>query len=349
MPVSPEPNPRFVFERLFGAGEARRADARTCTSAREQQRSILDFVHRRHPRLGRDLGGHDPKLDEYLASVREIERRHARPPSSLRISPTRRWKPRPASRARSAEHVELMYDMMFLAFRTDSTRIATFLLPAEGSTGHFPDINIAEGHHNLSIIADKKETLDKIAEIDHWYIEHFARFLEKMDDVKKSTASRFFTMSMIVYGSGNGDGNRHNHDNLPVVLAARRRPLIPGRLLKFKSQPMNNIYLSCSTGWGSPSCPGWGFHRAARGDLIHGPADASSRERAYCLDGRRPRPTRRACEGPGRTPSLARWVGMRSPLLESSTQRFHARPEVRLPEHRKRSGGSQIRSSRLGR
>ena len=97
---------------------------------------------------------------------------------------------------------------MILAFQTDSTRIATFLLANEGSNRTFPDINIAEGHHNLSHHRNKKETLDKIADIDRWYVLQFARFLEKMDAVKDIDGKSLLHNSMIVYGSGNGDGNR---------------------------------------------------------------------------------------------------------------------------------------------
>ena len=137
-----------------------------------------------------------------------------------------------------------MFDMMILAFQTDSTRIATFLLANEGSNRTFPDINITEGHHNLSHHRNKKETLEKIAEIDRWYMQQFARFLEKMDEAKDVDGNSLLHNSMIVYGSGNGDGNRHNHNNLPFILAGRGGGnLSAGRYLKLKSQPMSNLYL----------------------------------------------------------------------------------------------------------
>ena len=101
-----------------------------------------------------------------------------------------------------------MFDMMILAFQTDSTRIATFLLANEGSNRTFPDVNISEGHHNLSHHRNKKETMDKIADIDRWYVLQFAKFLEKMDAVKDVDGKSLLHNSMIVYGSGNADGNR---------------------------------------------------------------------------------------------------------------------------------------------
>ena len=143
------------------------------------------------------------------------------------------------------EHIELMFDMMILAFQTDSTRIATFLLADEGSNRTFPDVNITEGHHNLSHHRNKKEMMDKIADIDRWYVEQFARFLEKMDAVKDIDGKSLLHNSMIVYGSGNADGNRHTHANLPVILAGRAGGAwSAGRHVKFKSQPMSNLYLS---------------------------------------------------------------------------------------------------------
>src|SRR6185312_6288264 len=143
------------------------------------------------------------------------------------------------------EHVQLMYDLLFLAFRTDSTRIATFLLSYESSNRTFPDIGVTEGHHNLSHHQGKKANLEKIAKIDLWYMQQFARFLEKLDEAKDVDGHSMLQNSMIVYGSGNGDGNRHNHNNLPFILAGSGGGrLSPGRYLKLKAQPMSNIYLS---------------------------------------------------------------------------------------------------------
>ena len=112
-----------------------------------------------------------------------------------------------------------MFDMMVLAFQTDSTRIATFLLANEGSNRTFPEIGISEGHHNLSHHFGKKEMMEKIGSIDLWYIQQFAKFLEKLDSIKDVDGHSILHNSMIVYGSGNSDGNRHTHSNLPIILA----------------------------------------------------------------------------------------------------------------------------------
>ncbi len=138
-----------------------------------------------------------------------------------------------------------MFDMMILAFQTDSTRIATFLLANESSNRTFPDIKVTEGHHNLSHHRNKKENLDKIADIDRWYMQQFASFLEKMDALKDVDGKSLLHNSMIIYGSGNADGNAHTHSNLPVILAGRAGGTFPaGRHVKFKSQPMSNLYLN---------------------------------------------------------------------------------------------------------
>jgi hypothetical protein len=244
LPVAPEPNPRLVFERLFGAG-SRAERGKSLAMRREQQRSILDFVLDDTKGLERELGKRDhQKLDEYLAGVREIERR---------IQQAERFKdiPNPDVEAPSGipgsfpDHIGLMFDMMILAFQTDSTRIATFLLANEGSNRTFPEIGISEGHHNLSHHFGKKEMMEKIGSIDHWYVERFARFLEKLASIKDVDGHSLLHNSMIVYGSGNSDGNRHTHANLPIILAGGGGgSLATGRHVKFKGKPLNNLYLS---------------------------------------------------------------------------------------------------------
>ncbi len=242
--MTPEANPRFAFERLFGTGSPGER-VKSLRQRLEQQRSILDFVLDDTRALGDELGSRDrQKLDEYLTGVREIERR-------IQAAERFREAPDPACDAPAGipasflEHVQLMYDLLFLAFRTDSTRIATFLLSYESSNRTFPDIGVTEGHHNLSHHQGKKDTLEKIAKIDVWYIQHLARFLEKLDEAKDVDGRSMLHNSMIVYGSGNGDGNRHNHNNLPFILAGGGGgSLSPGRYMKLKAQPMNNIYLS---------------------------------------------------------------------------------------------------------
>ncbi len=244
MALPPEPNPRLVFERLFGAG-SRGERKKNLELRREQQQSILDFVRDDAVALERQLGGRDrQKLDQYLTSVREIEHQIERSEQFKDV-------PNPAINSPAGvptgfqEHIGLMYDMMILAFQTDSTRIATFLIAGEGSNRNFPEIGIAEGHHNLSHHLNQPEPMDKVARIDQWYMRQFARFLEKLEETKDVDGTSVLSNSMIVYGSGNSDGNHHTHLNLPVILAGRGGGAMPtGRYLRFKSRPMSNLYLS---------------------------------------------------------------------------------------------------------
>src|SRR5439155_11773750 len=130
-------------------------------------------------------------------------------------------------------------------FQTDSTRVATFLLANEGSNRAFPELGIPEGHHFLTHHQGKSEMIDKVAEIDLWYIKQLAKFLQKMEQTKDVDGKSLLHNSMIVYGSGNADGNRHTHSNLPILLAgAAGGSFKPGRYLKFKPTPLTNLFLS---------------------------------------------------------------------------------------------------------
>jgi len=243
-PMAPEPNPRLLFERLFGAGAPgeRRANY---LLRQQQQRSIMDFVLEDARSLQRQLGPRDQqKLDEYLTSVREIEKR---------IEKSEQFKdiPNPSVETPSGipasfeEHVQIMFDMLFLAFQSDSTRIATLILAGDGSNRAFPEIGIAEGHHFLTHHRGQEDMIAKVAEIDAWYMKQFARFLEKLDQAKDLDGTSLLHNSMIVYGSGNADGNRHTHVNLPIILAGSGGgTLNPGRYANLGSKPATNLFLS---------------------------------------------------------------------------------------------------------
>ncbi len=244
MPMAPEPNPRLVFERLFGGGDY--GDRRKNFAERQStQKSILDFVLEDARQLQTGLAEKDRgKLDEYLSSIREIETRLQRAEASGETPDPNVDTPKgiPASHR---EHVRLMYDMMALAFQTDSTRIATLILAHDGSNRAFPEIGIPEGHHSISHHQGKKDNLEKIAKIDLFYMEEFARFLGQLATAKDADGSSVLDNSMIVYGCGNGDGNRHNHDNLPVILAGRAGgSLQSNAYLKMRGKPMSNLFLS---------------------------------------------------------------------------------------------------------
>jgi hypothetical protein len=242
-PLSPDPNPRLVFERLFGAGPPTER-VENLKRRQAEQHSILDFVMQDASAIQRKLNGRDrQKLDEYLSSVREIEQRiekaermpvvNPEVKSPLGVPPT------------FDEHIALILDMLILAFQTDSTRVATVLLAGEGSNRTFSELGFEGGHHNLTHHQGRQEMIDKVKEIDRWYVEQFAKFLEKMNQVKDVDGNSLLHNSMILYGSGNADGNRHTHSNLPILLAgAGGGGLKPGRYVKAKAAPLTNLFLS---------------------------------------------------------------------------------------------------------
>ncbi|MCA9194674.1 MAG: DUF1552 domain-containing protein [Planctomycetales bacterium] len=243
-PVTPDPNPGNVFERLFGAGNR---DERAANFARRQntQRSILDFVLEDAVRVRNALSNQDRrKMDEYLSSVREIESRIQESekfgalPNPEVESPSRT----PGS---FSEHMNIMFDILALAFQTDSTRIATLLLAYDGSNRVFPEIGIAEGHHHLTHNQDKEDLAQKVAAIDQYYMQHYARFLERLSQIEDVDGNSVLHNSMIIYGGAIADGNRHSHDNLPVILAGHAGGRIQtGRYLQVEEQPMSNLFVS---------------------------------------------------------------------------------------------------------
>jgi hypothetical protein len=208
----------------------------------EQQRSILDIVTDDARRLQAKLGRKDQqKLDEYLTSVREIERR-------VEVSEHFGTLPDPQATAPDGipgdyeNHIRLMMDMLLLAFQTDSTRVGTFMLAHDGSNRSFREIGVSDGHHNISHHQNNAEKLAKIAKIDQFYTRQFAWFLQRLRETKDGEDGTLMDNSMIVYCSGLSDGNRHAHDNLPVILAGHGGgTLNPGRHVKLGDKtPMWN-------------------------------------------------------------------------------------------------------------
>jgi hypothetical protein len=242
-PLSPEANPRLVFERLFGRGEhGHRSES--FQERKAEQQSVLDFVLDDAHSLERQLSGRDrQKLDDYQTSVREVEQRIERA-ERMQIPDPDVGAPDgiPAS---YQEHIRLMFSMLVLAFQTDSTRVATMLLAHDGSNRDFTDLGIPEGHHNLSHHQGKEQMIEKVAQIDQWYVKQLAWLLDRLKETKEADGSSLLHNSMIVYGCGNADGNRHTHENLPIILAGHGGgTLTPGRYVKCDSQPACNLFLS---------------------------------------------------------------------------------------------------------
>jgi hypothetical protein len=242
-PLSPEPNPRLVFERLFGTG-SRDERINNLKRRQEEQHSILDFAMADAGNIQKKMSGRDrQKLDQYLTSVREIEQRIERAEKMPVVNPDA---DAPAGiPADFGGHIQLMFDMLLLAFQTDSTRVATLMIAAEGSNRTFSEIGIAEGHHNLTHHHNDPDMIAKVKEIDLWYAKQLASFLDKMEQTKDVDGQSLLHNSMIVYGSGNADGNLHTHTNLPILLAGNGGgTLQPGRYVKTDSTPLTNLFLS---------------------------------------------------------------------------------------------------------
>lgn len=243
-PVTPEPNPRLVFERLFGEGEHGQR-SNNMLLRQNTQKSVLDFVLEDASSLRRQLGQQDKrKLEEYLEGVRAIEQR-IKSSEAFGASPDPNIKTPSGVPSNFGSHMDLMYDLMILAFQTDSTRVASLLLAYDGSNRIFPDIGITEGHHYLTHNQQKSDLAKKVAQIDAYYMEHFASFLKKMSETPDVDGRSLLDNSMIVYGGAIADGNRHSHDNLPAILAGGGGGMIqPGRFLQVEEMPMSNLFVS---------------------------------------------------------------------------------------------------------
>jgi len=238
-PVAKEVNPRLVFDRLFTNGNKADIERR-----KAEQKSVLDFVRDDAGRLENQLGRNDRrKMDEYLTSVRELEQRIARAGDEPIPTPDMN---RPAGIPSDfGEHIRLMYDLLAVAFQTDSTRIASFVVANEGSNRSYPMIGVNDGHHEVSHHGRDQTKLDKIAKINRFHVEQFARFLGKIRSIKEGDGT-LLDHSMIVYGSCIADGDAHAHDNLPILLAGHGSgTLRPGRHIDYpKKTPLNDLWLS---------------------------------------------------------------------------------------------------------
>ena len=251
-PVPKEINPKLVFERLFGSGgKADRAkrDAR--------RKSILDFVRQDSGDLQRKLGASDKrKMDEYFSSIRDIELRIQRaeklPEPKLPDPTVANHFNIPAANAKAngapadyAEHIRLMCDLLVLAFQADVTRVSTFVIANEGSNRPYPFVNVRDGHHDCSHHGGDPVKKQKIRDINTFHTTQLAYLLERLKSIPEGDGT-LLDHCMIAYGSGNSDGNAHNHDDLPVLVAGKGGGTIrTGQHVRCaKETPLNNLWLS---------------------------------------------------------------------------------------------------------
>jgi hypothetical protein len=249
-PNPPELNPRAAFERLFGASDE---DPETRKKNRRYDRSILDGVMEDTRNLERDLGPSDRrKIDEYMSSVREIEARIQKTETDNKEVIPQMDKP-VAAPADLSDHARLMYDLMRAAFQTDMTRIATFMVTREGSSRTYREIDLPEAHHPLTHHQGNPEMIQKVYRINRYHMEMFAEFIGKMAKTPDGDGS-LLDHSMIVYGAGLADGNKHEHVNLPVMIAGGACGTIKtGRHLELAKTPINNLYVSMLDRMGVPA------------------------------------------------------------------------------------------------
>lgn len=247
-PMAKETDPKAIFTRLFGDPDAhlsRAAEAR----ARNRLRSVLDAARGEFVRLRRELGTADQqKLDEYGDAVRDIERRIERQDAEEKDL-KKTASPEVLEQHRDegfAGRVRTFYDLLALAFETDRTRIATFMLGNAGSNRSHRFLGAPEGHHELSHHGRDAGKLQRIARIDRFQIECLAGFVDRLDRTRVEEGRSLLDESIVVHGSGISDGNRHNHDDLPFVVLGRGCGRVRGgRHLSFpKETPAANLYLS---------------------------------------------------------------------------------------------------------
>lgn len=268
-PMPKETIPRAAFERMFGSGDSAMERQR-----RRSRQSILDLVAAEASALMRDVGQTDRrKLDEYFSSVREIEQRIERTEADDQAAMPDLSVP--FGRVSTfAEHAELMFDLMVVGFQTDATRVATLMLDNAGGNRIYREVDVTGAHHGLSHHRDKPSNVEQLKRIDRYLAEHFAGFLRKLDSIEDGDGT-LLDQSIVLYGSGIGDGNRHTHDDLPIVIAGGGGgQLATNRWIRLEDEvPMANLFLSMLDVMGTPA-DAIGDSTGRLNELTSGPARA---------------------------------------------------------------------------
>ena len=254
-PMTRETNPRMVFERLF-ASHLPKEQGATALRRERYRKSILDFVLEDANALSAKVGGNDKqKLDEYLTAIREIEIRVERAQEMAAASaPLAEGYEVPEGIPESYEHhARLMGDMMVLAFQTDATRVCTFMLANEGSNRSYRNIGVTDGHHSLSHHQGDKAKHAQIRDINRFHVQQLAYVLDRLKSIPEGDGT-LLDNCMIVYGGALADGDRHEHENLPLLMAGRGGgSILPGRHVRYSTEtPMANLLVSMLDRVGAP-------------------------------------------------------------------------------------------------
>ncbi len=258
-PVAKEINPRTVFDRLMNVQQAGKNRGQAASSRDADRKSLLDFAMSDARRLRQQLGRDDQfKLDEYLDSVRAVEKR-----IEFFTQPDPRvWHPEtpqaemeaPGAPRDYQEHVRLMIDLMILAFQTDSTRVSSFMFANDVSGHNFSFVDGVRGsHHELSHHEGKPEKIEQYQKINRWHVSQFSRMLERMSQIREGE-STLLDNSMILLGCGMADGNAHQPDNLPIVVGGHAGGRFAGgqHIASAPRTPLCNLYVSMLDGMGCP-------------------------------------------------------------------------------------------------
>lgn len=243
-PVPKEVNPRLVFERLFGSGS--KSEEEESVARRDLfNKSILDFVMEDAANLKSRLGKRDQqKMDEYFTAVREIEQRLVAFENQGKLEAAAGIGKPKGIPADFGEHIRLMGDMMVLAFQADLTRVATFMFANDGSNRSYAQIGVSDGHHDVSHHGQQAEKLAKKKQIDTYHVEQLAYILKKMKSVKEG-GSTLLDNTLLVYGAGISDGNAHNHNNLPILVAGHGGGYKSGQHVVYNDHtPLNNLFIT---------------------------------------------------------------------------------------------------------
>jgi len=242
-PLPSEAHPRLVFERLFGEGES--ADGRR--AALRNRTSLLDSFTADIARLKRRVGVTDSvRLDQYLDSVREVERQIQRAEEGAAKNPMPDVDRPVGVPAAFADHAKLMFDLQVLAFQADITRVVTFQLARELSNRTYPEIGVPDPHHPTSHHGNNPEKLAKIAKINTFHVLLFAEFLEKLKSTPDGDGS-LLDNTVYLYGSGMGNSSLHDHENLPILVAGGAAcGMRGGRHIQYSGEgtPLANLHLT---------------------------------------------------------------------------------------------------------
>lgn len=241
-PLPAEAHPRIVFESLFGEG----GNAFERQAALRHRASLLDAFNQDIARLKRKLGAEDrARVDVYLDTIREVERRIQRAEANAEDNPLPDLDRPVGVPASYADHARLMFDLQVLAFQGDVTRVITFQLARETSNRTYPEIGVPDPHHPLSHHGNDPDKIERMSRINTFHVSLFAEYIQKLKDTPEGEGS-LLDNTLLLYGSGIGNPNIHDHTNLPTLVAGGAATGHKGgRYLRYdKPTPLANLHLS---------------------------------------------------------------------------------------------------------